>query len=216
MKYLALILCPALFCCWLWLCGKPKGKHTEAETSPTQVQMVAFRTKGGSLQTNGFTKTEIFKKSKGSFLGTTASEIRLDATYRYEIELRSNWNIYIDDKRNLAFVIAPALRPQLPVAVDSKSVYEATSSGWGRFNKWGQLQDLRKETSLQLKELAQSPAYMEASRVKARVTVEEFVIDWLLKNRSWPHDVKPFVKVYFADDQDIEFPEKTCLKDFLP
>ena len=84
----------------------------------------------------GFLKTETLHKETGSWLGTTSSTIRLNTTYRYDIELRSNdWNIYFDDGRKVAFVVAPSLRPQLPVAVDSRSVGEGRQSGWGRFDK---------------------------------------------------------------------------------
>ncbi len=168
-------------------------------------------------RTNGFIKTETLNKETGSWLGTTSSSIRLNATYRYEIELRSkDWNILIDDGRHVAFVVAPALRPQVPVAVDSATVEEWTESGWGRFDKWEQLQALRREVSPGLEKLAGSAGYIEVARGQARITVEEFVADWLLKSRGWPKDSERFVKVYFADEADIPFPEKKGLKDFLP
>ncbi len=179
-------------------------------------ELVPFRTAGGTLHTNGFLKTETLTKETGSWRGTTSSSIRLNATYRYDIELRSRWNLYLDDARHVAFVVAPAFRPQLPVAVDSRSVLEWTESGWGRFDKWEQLQALRRETSPYLEALAESPGYLEVARGQARITVEEFVADWLLKRRGWPEHSERFVKVYFADEPDIPFPEKKTLKDFLP
>jgi hypothetical protein len=88
-------------------------------------ELVPFRTAGGTLHTNGFTKTETLHRETGTWLGTTSSGIRLNATYRYDIELRSKgWNILIDDARHVAFVVAPPFRPQLPVAVASGSVEE--------------------------------------------------------------------------------------------
>jgi len=179
-------------------------------------ELVPLRTPGGMLETHGFTRTETFHKDTGSFFGTTSSEIRLSATYRYQIELRSKWNLYIDDTRHLAFVIAPAFHPQLPIAVDSRSVFEWTESGWGRFNKWEHLQALHREISGHLETLAQSKEYIEPGRKSARITVEEFVLDWVTKQRGWPKDVQPFVKVYFDDEPDIPLPEKTVMKDFLP
>lgn len=95
-----------------------------------------FRTPGGTLHTNGFHKSETLHKQTGSWRGTTTSSIRLNATYRYDIELRSkDWNIYIDESRRVAFIIAPPFKPQLPVAVDSTSVYDLTESGSIRFDK---------------------------------------------------------------------------------
>ena len=85
-----------------------------------------------------------------------------------------------------------------------------------RLDKWNQLQALRKETSPYLKTQTPSTGYIEFARGQARLTVEEFVADWLLKQRGWPTGSERFVKVYFADEPDIPFPEHKSLKDFLP
>ncbi|MEP6672812.1 MAG: hypothetical protein ABJF10_26845 [Chthoniobacter sp.] len=179
-------------------------------------ELVPFRTPGGILHTNGFIKTETLTKESGSWRGTTSSSIRLNATYRYQIVLRNRWNIYLDEGRGIAFVIAPPFQAQLPVAVDSRSVYEWTESGWGRFDKWDQLEALHREVSPFLERQAMSTGYVEVARGQARITVEEFVADWLLKSKGWPVRGERFVKVYFADEPDIPFPEKRGLKDFLP
>ncbi len=200
---------------WWWRSDHRFNTGHAGSFSPPP-ELVPFRTAGGTLHTNGFLKTETLTKETGSWRGTTSSSIRLNATYRYDIELRSRWNLYLDDTRHVAFVVAPAFRPQLPVAVDSRSVLEWTESGWGRFDKWDQLQALRRETSPYLERLAGSPGYIEVARGQARLTVEEFVSDWLLKQRGWPSHSERFVKVYFADEPDIPFPEKKSLKDFLP
>lgn len=201
-----------------WWVYQPRSRtsvHGDSEAPPPE--LVPFRTAGGTLHTNGFLKTETLEKQTGTWLGTTSSGIRLNATYRYDIELRSkDWNIYVDETHKFAFVIAPPFKPQLPVAVDSNSVYEWTHSGWGRFDKWNQLQDLRRETSSYLEKNATSPGYLEVARGNARTTVEEFVADWLLRSKGWPAHSERFVKVYFADEPNIPFPENKSLKDFLP
>ena len=200
-----------------WWCFLRRSPHAQARPMSPPAEMVPFRTAGGTLHTNGFLKTETLRKTTGSWRGTTTSRIRLTATYRNDIELRSNdWNILIDDPRKVAFVVAPPFRPQLPVAVDSRSVQEWTQSGWGRFDKWDQLRALRRETSPYLEKLATSNGYVEVARGQARITVEEFVADWLLKSRGWPEHSEGFVKVYFADEPDIPFPADKKLKDFLP
>jgi hypothetical protein len=188
--------------------------HTKHLSPPAE--LVPLRTAGGMLQVGGFTKDETMTRQIPSRLGTTTSSIKLTASYRYEIELRDKWNILIDDTRRVVFVVAPAFQPQLPVAVDSESVHESTRSGWGRFNKWESLHALRLETSPYLAEKAQSIGYMEVARGQARTTIEEFVADWLLKNKGWPEHSEPFIKVYFADEPNIPLPEKKSLKDFLP
>ena len=117
---------------------------------------------------------------------------------------------------NVAIIVAPPYKPQLPVAVDSKTVQEWTASGWGRFDKWEQLQALRTEISPTLATKAGSKAYMDLARGDARKTVEEFASDWLVKNNTLPPKSKYLMKVYFADEPDIPFPENKTLKDFLP
>ena len=216
---------PVSFLALVVLCAALYGwfrKSSPAQPPPNGpigiAKLEPFRTPGGTLHTNGITKTEELRQDGDkTWRGTTSSGIRLDATYRYDIELRSkDWNILIDETRKLAFVIAPAPQPQLPVAVDSKSVQEWTQSGWGRFDKWDHLQALRQEISPYLESRARSKGYIDLARGDARKTVEEFVSDWLLKSKGWPADSERFVKVYFSDEPDIPFPDGTSRKDFLP
>lgn len=178
--------------------------------------MVPFRTAGGTLQTNGILKTEELRKESGSWRGTTTSGIRLNATYRYEIELREEWKAHVDQERGIVFVVAPELRPQLPVAVDSDSMQEWTEAGWGRFDKWEHLAELRGEITPTLAERASSSGYIDLARGPARETVEEFVRDWALKNVPWSKNVQPVIKVYFADESQIPYPEGLKLNQFLP
>ncbi len=215
-KFTTFLILILLVAALVWWRHDDHGSPGHAGSFSPPPELVPFRTAGGTLHTNGFLKTETLTKETGSWRGTTSSSIRVNATYRYDIELRSQWNLWIDDARHVAFVVAPAFRPQLPVAVDSRSVQEWTESGWGRFDKWDQLRALRRETSRYLETLAGSPGYREVARGQARLTVEEFAADWLLKSRGWSKDSERFVKVYFADEADIPFPEKKTLKDFLP
>ena len=78
------------------------------------------------------------------------------------------------------------------------------------------MQALHAEVSPCLEKLASSPGYLEVARGQARQTVEEFVCDWLLRQRGWPERGERFVKVYFTDEPDIPFPDDRSLKDFLP
>lgn len=211
-KLITFIVCCALL--WWWWHTKFKQANGHAGSRSPPSELIPFRTPGGILHTNGFIKTEDLRRDSSSWRGTTSSGIRLNATYRYEIELRRNWNIHIDDTRKVVFVVAPAIRPQVPVAVDSRTVYEWTESGWARFDKWDNLQTLRSEVSHSLEKLAASNGYIEVARGQARITVEEFVADWLLKQRNWP--ANGVIKVYFADEPGIHFPGQTTLKDFLP
>ena len=213
-SFIALIIVCVLL--WRWF-HPPGGGSQPLPDGPVGIgRLEPFRTPGGTLHTNGIIKTEELRKDGGSWRGTTSTGIRLDATYRYDIELRSDWNFFIDDARKIALIVAPPYKPQLPVAVDSKTVQEWTASGWGRFDKWDQLQALRQEISPFLATRASSKGYMDLARGDARKTVEEFASDWLLKNNRLPPESKYVVKAYFSDEPDIPLPENKTLKDFLP
>lgn len=179
--------------------------------------MKLIRVPGGTLSTGGLTKTEtLYKSNKHKWLGTTSSVIRVDATFRYEVELRSDWNLGLDEERKVAFVIAPRLKPQLPVAVDTKTFQEETSSGWARWDKAEHLARLRQEISPFLEKKANSQDYIELVRGDARKTVEEFVSDWILKEHGWNVEDRPVVKVYFEDEKDIPYPSGRSPKEFRP
>ncbi len=214
-SFLALLLLGAV----IWWVFDPGGSE-ERPQPPTGIMgagvLESIRTPGGALTTNGIRKTEEFVKKKDTWIGTTTSGIRLDAIYRYEIELRADWKFYTERERGLIFVVAPKFQPQLPVAVDSKTVHESSSSGWGRFDKWDNLRELREEVSPLLARKASSKGYMDLARGPARQTVEEFVLDWTLDEADWPDGLEPVIKVYFEDEPDIPFPGGLTLPDFLP
>lgn len=176
-----------------------------------------FRVPGGSLSTAGLTKTEQFsKKDEDDWWGTTSSVIRLDATYRYDIELRSDWKFVFDPERNVAFVVVPELKPQLPVSINSGTIQEETSSGWARFDKWEHLAALRREISAELEKKANGRDYRDVVRGQARLTVEEFVSDWLVRQPDHSGKERPVVKVYFETEEGIPFPKGRTLSDFVP
>ena len=200
-----------------WFFNKGDGDGTLPKKPLNGDTLKVFRVPGGTLSTSGLTKTETLSKSdKSEWLGTTSSGMRVDATYRYEVELRSDWNFELDEVRKVAFVVAPKLKPQLPVAIDTKTLQEETRSGWARFDKWDHLAGLRKELSPFLEKKANRPDYIDLIRGEARLTVEEFVADWIIKQHGWTRKDGPVVKVYFEDEKEIPFPTGRSLRDYVP
>jgi hypothetical protein len=57
--------------------------------------------------------------------------------------------------RNITVVIAPDLRPSVPVAIDTDTWREKTENGWARFDNQAQLETLRRSISSDLEERAQ-------------------------------------------------------------
>ena len=161
-----------------------------------------FRTPGGILEVGGLTKTEDFYKENATWRGTTASQVRVEATYRYGIVLPDEWRVTI--RGNSCLVIAPVPKPTLPVGFDTNKIQEKTESGWGRFDKNDNLTDVRKSISSDLAAKANSKAYNDLVRDQARKTVEEFITTWLLREQKWPTAENHVVKVYFADETSGE------------
>jgi len=177
------------------------GECADLSFNPqTHPELASMRIPGGMLITHGFQRTETFHKETGSFFGATSSEIKLQATYRYAIELRNKWTLNIDDTRHIAFVTAPPFRPIFPVAIDTNTISTWSHSGFLKFDKHEHLQALQKEISPRLESLAQSKEYIELGRKEARISVEQFVVDWILKHRGWPNHCQPCVKVNFEDE----------------
>ena len=224
-KRLSLLVVPISFILLLlvgagisWFFTKGDGDGTLLKKPLDGDTLKVFRVPGGTLSTSSLTITETLSKSNKSdwWLGTTSSVVRVDATYRYEVELRSDWNFELDEIRKVAFVVAPKLKPQLPVAIDTKTLQEETRSGWARFDKWDHLAELREELSPFLENKANSPDYIDLIRDQARRTVEEFVADWIIKQHGWTRKDRPIVKVYFEDEKDIPFPTGKSLSDYVP
>ena len=177
------------------------------ETATSEARTVSLplvsRTPGGLLEVATVSTTELFEKKSmltiaGLNRGTTVSQIRVPAVYRYQVRLAADWRAYVSDGRLL--VIAPALTPSLPVAIDTGRMEMQTTAGWARANAQENLQALHREISAALELKAKSPQYVDVQREQARKTVAEFVSKWLLEQERWKTLRPDQVKVYFADE----------------
>lgn len=135
----------------------------------------------------------------GLSLGTTESEVRVDATYRYHVPLDPRgWNVRrVGDTFR---VVVPAVQPSLPVAIDTATLQKKTALGWARFNEAESIRALEKSLSAELARRAASPSYLAFQRTAARAAAHEFAVRWILRQEAWK-DVKPDqVRVFFADE----------------
>ena len=162
---------------------------------------------GGLLETATIRMGEDFYKSDaltwwGLYLGNTASHIQVAATYRYGVPLADPlWEIV--SKGQIAVVVAPVLRPSLPVAVDTSTWRERTENGWARFDKEEQLEQLRRGVSNDLEQRANDPRRIALAREASRRTIGEFVEKWLLtRDPQWKVGAFSVVKVVFQDEMD--------------
>ena len=105
-------------------------------TSAHAERVVVMPTAGGRLEVAAVAVRETFTRSDLRLLfdlvdlGTTVSEVRVDATYRFHVEMARTWPLRIAGRT--CVVRAGAVRPTLPVAFDTWTVERRTSSGCAR------------------------------------------------------------------------------------
>lgn len=161
---------------------------------------------GGLLETATIRMGEDFYKSDartwwGIYLGNTMSHIQVSATYRYGVPLADQaWQIVT--RGDITVVIAPDLRPSVPVAIDTDTWREKTENGWARFDKQAQLEALRRSISSDLEERARDARRVALAREASRRTIGEFVDGWLPARNDGESGVFDAVKVYFLDEAD--------------
>jgi hypothetical protein len=182
----------------------PKGSppRTTDESAMTPLPMV-FRTPGGLVEVATVRSTEAFRRTStmrlaGINLGTTVSEVRAPATFRYQAPLGADWRAF--ESGGKLIVIAPAYRASLPVAIDTGALEMHTRTGWARFNGRDNEEALLHDLTAELTARATSPGYMQAHREQARTTVAEFVAKWLITQARWRTVTPNMVRVYFADE----------------
>ena len=164
---------------------------------------IAFRTPGGLLEVAGINTTETFTKTSlltiaGINVGTTVSQIQVPVTYRYQIALGKEWKVHMRNGKLL--VIAPAVMPSVPVAIDTSRMQMRTQSGWARFDGRENLDSLLREITPELGKTSLAPHYIEAQREQARKTVTEFAAKWLVTQERWKGVKADQLQVYFVDE----------------
>jgi len=167
-----------------WLAW-PKDKPTGRLTGATVDVPIVMHTSGGRLEVATVTATEAFKLDAppksllGVDLGKTVSNVQARVVYRYHIEMAKEWPIKV--RGTTAIVEAAEIKPTLPVAVDTATMEKQTTSGWARFDKYENLDQLERSLSPQLEERAYR--YKGLALESARKSVADFVRTWLMKEK---------------------------------
>lgn len=179
-----------------------KDGRPECATFRTDEQVV-YRTSGGLLEVTTIRSPELFEVSQdhtvlGIPVGKTVSRIRVPAVFRYHIELAPEWKILL--RGNTFIVVAPAVKPSLPVAIDTANIAQESSGIWSAFTGSAQRDLLKRSITGALAIKAASPSYIRFQREVARVTVKEFVAKWLITQERWKDASKYPIQVYFADE----------------
>lgn len=161
-----------------------------------------MRTPGGLLEVSTIqSPAEVIERKDfgrlGPFdFGTNVSQVRVAATFRYHIPLAPEWKVVTRD--GTIVVVAPKVRPTLPVAFDSSKVDKKVDAGWLRFDKAESLRAAESAVTEELAKRAGSPGAINQQREVARQTVTEFVRKWAVK-QDWKGRA-PNVRVVFADE----------------
>lgn len=167
--------------------------------------ILVMRTPGGLLEVSTVRATELFDTKYvysllGMKVGETAPHIRVPAMYRYHVELAPEW--VIRRSGETFSVIAPAVKPSLPVAVDLAQMQKDVGGTWYLipFGDAEDLDALEKRITAKLEEKARSSVYVNMQRDAARKTVREFVEKWLITQQEWKVAQRPTIVVIFSDE----------------
>ncbi|SVE18672.1 uncharacterized protein METZ01_LOCUS471526, partial [marine metagenome] len=119
----------------------------------------------GNLMVAKMKNTKTFKRTEKLTilwnkisLGTTVTEIKVPATFRYHIKLSDPWKLEVREQQ--CIVIAPALKATTPVAIHTNEIEKRSDEGWARFNADEQMAGLEKSLTPRLNQHARSKEHM--------------------------------------------------------
>lgn len=179
------------------------GSQTQTMRSFAIDEPVVIRTSGGLLEVSSIESPERFETSEnhtilGVSLGKTVSRVRVPAVFRYHIELAPEWKILLRDKTFV--VVAPAVKPTLPVAIDTAQLESEASGVWSLITGQALIDQLQRSITGTLAAKAGSSRYIEMQREEARKTVTEFVAKWLVTQERWKAASAFPIRVFFSDE----------------
>jgi hypothetical protein len=196
------------------LFGKMTGGFMTTQTTikTEEILVEIGRTHGDVLEVASPMKTmETFSRSDVQYaawgwvyMGTTTSEVKLPATFRFHIKLSEIKNVRMDG--NVLVVTAPTIHPSLPVAFDTAGMQKKADDTWLRFDAAQQLADLEKTITPALATRAKD--HVNTVREHARKDIEEFVQKWIVESHPDYREQIKAVKVIFPGE-DARMVEKS-------
>jgi hypothetical protein len=158
----------------------------------------------GILETATCSIPETFTQTDSAWLfdilplGTTVSQIRVPAVYRYHVNLLGDWRF--DTQGAVCIVTAPQFEPSLPPAILTAQMEKSTSAGWLRFNADESLANLEHGITTELNQRANDKLHRDYVREASRKAIAEFVKTFLIKQDAWRTDKFHQIIVQFPDD----------------
>jgi len=141
------------------------------------------------------------REHPADYLGTTVAEIRVPVSFRYHLRLSDPWRLAARDQ--VCLVLAPRIRPSLPPAIHTAEMERRAESGWARFDKNDQLDELERSMTPTLEQRARDPAHVQLVREACRQSVAAFVKKWLLREGQWRSDRFTSIVVVFPDEASV-------------
>jgi len=177
---------------------------SEVTITGTQILLEIGQTHGDVLEVASPLKTiESFRRADNRFaawgwvyLGTTTSEIKVPAHYRFHIKLSELRDARLED--GVLFITAKEIHPTLPVAFDTAGMEKKADNTWLRFDADQQLADLEKSITPVLAHRAS--LHVPNVREAARKDIEEFVQKWIVDTRPEYRQQVTAVKVLFPGE----------------
>ena len=130
------------------------------------------------------------------------SKITVPATYRYHIDLSRDWHLVPRDQR--IYIVAPDIRPTLPIAFDTGSMKKEIEGSWMRVDEQADLDALQSTLTTELALRAADPKTIEQISDEARLSVAKFAKAWLLSRDHWRNDRFNEITVLFDREVDDE------------
>lgn len=163
-------------------------------------------TNGGELLLGTVTRTQTFStKHVLTVMGAPVpacdktSSITIPTSTSYTAKLEKRWEVRIRESDRELIVIAPDIKPLLPVAFDTAGIRKA-ASGCFLLDKSETLDSLEREISKQLEKHALSAENLQLARASGRMVAEKFVRNWLVKSKEYEHAAGYSIKVFFQGD----------------
>jgi hypothetical protein len=203
MRRLVLALVAASLAINALLAWRMWSGSSATRTAHSSGERIVMRTPGGLLEVSSVSAEERFDSSTqhtvlGVPVGRTVASVRVPTVYRYHVPLAPEWTFR--QAGDTLIVIAPAVRPSLPVAIDTSRLESFSAGLWSPFTGDGAVAALQRSISERLERKAASPELVLLQRESARNTVTEFVRKWVLEQPRWKGGTAPTVFVFFEDE----------------
>lgn len=186
----------------LGLDDAPRDWTAEWHADPPDVE----RTPVGLLETAIIPMVEDFYGSDPPRLGhpgsaRPVSHVQVMATYSYGVPMDDQaWAVVTRGQTTV--VVAPYLRPSLPVEVDAATWRERTADGWTAVGRRDR-EVLHRAWAADLEDRAKYVKRVSLAREASRRSIAGFVDRWLVgKDPAWKPGAFTTVKVYFLNELD--------------